>query len=165
MKIFFPLPPYLRGHSFAFWGTFIAGWTALPYREALQTVAPNTAVIGLFITALGWNGLFIIVNRTSLRIERKDWLWVLLIGVFSYAANYCAAQALLLLSPTIVMTLQRGEILIAMALGWLCFHERLTLTLWLGMLLVLLGIYVCNPEVCRSLGQIGILLFGRLVLQ
>ena len=105
-----------------------------------------SAVCGVFLFAFLFSLPGAWIHRDHLIWNRKTILGIFGVALFGIAGNYALCQALETSSATIFMVIARTEIVIAMILGWIFLEERVSIRLWIGVLLVMIGVMVMKTE-------------------
>ncbi|MGK5092386.1 DMT family transporter [Deltaproteobacteria bacterium TL4] len=121
-----------RGLLLAGTAMFTAGLTAIPHRIALESIAPLNVVFGMFLCGLGYTLLGIFLQRIRLSFDPNLIFSILSIAILGVCGNYAICNALIGISPTLAITVQRSDIIIAMILSWIVLKERVTPRLWVG---------------------------------
>mgnify|MGYP001157185808 CR=1 FL=1 len=135
-------PPYLLVPLFIIGG----GLYAIPYQISLKTMDLMSAVCGVFLFALIFSVPGAWIHRANIVLGKKTLLGIVAVALFGIAGNYALCRALEESSATLFMVIARTEIVMAMILGWMFLHERVSLRLWIGVLLVMVGVTVMKSE-------------------
>lgn len=144
---FLSLPKEYLGFALAIIAMISAGFTAIPFSLALETISPLTVVYGMFFWAFIFTLPGIWIQRLPLFFDRKHGLALVIFAILGVLGNYAICEALLGVSPTVAVVVQRGEIIIAMLLGWIILKERIGLRLWIGLALAIAGILLIRKDV------------------
>jgi len=74
--------------------------------------------------------------------EAAHWPWVAAVGVAGIVAHYCTARALTLADSGVVIPLHYLRVPLIAWLGWLIYDERVDIWLWIGGLVIFIGVMV-----------------------
>ena len=107
----------IKGKALASFSMICAGLAAIPYSIVLDAVAPLTIVYAMFIVAFILQVGSILLQKQKILVSPLVFIYLLVMGAFGVAGNYTIGRAILEISPTIAMTIQRSEIIIAMVLS------------------------------------------------
>jgi drug/metabolite transporter (DMT)-like permease len=80
-----------------------------------------------------------------------DWVWLILLGLLGGGAQVLVTRAWRLAPASILAPFDYTSIVLAMAFGYLWFHEEPSWTVWLGLPLVIgSGLYILHRERVRA---------------
>ena len=78
--------------------------------------------------------------------SRLEWGLSALFALFTIAGNQASAMAIHYLSPAVVTTIMRSEVVFITLMAWGFLGERVNLRFWAGVLLVMAGFYWMQPQ-------------------
>lgn len=135
------LPPAMVAFAAMLWGT-----DALWRTELLKTLTAPAIVFWEHVILVAVTGWLLWRDRHGVvRLDRADWLAVLVIGVgASAAATVLFTQAFRLASPTTVVLLQKAQPLVAIALASALLREPFPARFWPLLPVALLGAYLIS---------------------
>ena len=84
------------------------------------------------------------------RPQGQEWLWLILIGLFTHGAQYYLTRALQAEQIARVSQVNYLGLIYALALGYLLFGEQIPLLAALGMLLIVAGVVLGSLSVRRT---------------
>ena len=97
----------------------------------------------MFATVFSLPGAWI--QRGHFIPGRKSIAGVIAVALFGIAANYALSRSLETSSATLFIVIARTEIVMAMILGWLFLKEKVTVRLWIGVV-VMIGVILMKSE-------------------
>lgn len=127
-----------------FWigiGLFASVFSGLAYtavRKLKNTDQPISVV--LYFPMIATPVMTILCLFSFTMPQGIEWLFLLLIGIFTQIAQITLTKALHLESPSIIMPFKYLGAIYAFFLGYFVFNERLTFIVNMGIVLILLGV-------------------------
>jgi len=115
------------------------GLYAIPYQISLSSMNLMSAVCGVFLFAMVFSLPGAWIQRGHFVPGRKSIAGVVAVALFGIAANYALSRSLETSSATLFIVIARTEIVMAMILGWLFLKEKITVRLWIGVV-VMIGV-------------------------
>lgn len=137
-----------KGYLWLSIGVLCIGTFSIPYQQAVQHAKePVLAVFGLLCMAalFATPSLFKakLFPKGKFRLHFFIFLMMALAGILG---NAIYAYALLSISPAVGQVTQRSEILWVVFFSWLVFREPAGVGMWLGLLLIIVGIVVMQYQ-------------------
>lgn len=135
-----------KGILFALLSVIGGGLYAIPYRLSLNSVNALPVIWGVFLCAF----LFSLPGAWLARQQTK-YSWkiagiALATSIAGVLGNYSICQALNLSSPTLMVLLMRSEVIIAMILSWMFIKEVVTIRIFTGVVVIIVGILVMKLD-------------------
>ena len=125
------------------------GLYAIPYQISLSSMNLMSAVCGVFLFAMVFSLPGAWIQRGHFVPGRKSIAGVIAVALFGIAANYALSRSLETSSATLFIVIARTEIVMAMILGWLFLKEKVTVRLWIGVVVVMIGVILMKSEGLR----------------
>ena len=122
------------------------GLYAIPYQISLSSMNLMSAVCGVFLFAMVFSLPGAWIQRGHFVPGRKSIAGVVAVALFGIAANYALSRSLETSSATLFIVIARTEIVMAMILGWLFLKEKVTVRLWIGVVVVMIGMILMKSE-------------------
>lgn len=136
------------GFLFATLGALSAALFFIPYKQAVQSVAPEIFVMAMYLLSAGFSSIGLQFNQQKLRLNRVTCWAALGFAFLSVFGNYAVGRSLSLLDPAITVVVLRSQILLIIFLSWIFLKEALNQFFWIGALVALSGFLYMN-----NLGQ------------
>ena len=128
---------------YALLSALFAGATAVLAKAGMTGVSSNlaTALRTVVVLVFAWG---IVLARGEARgigqLTRQNWLFLALSGLATGASWLCYFRALQLGPVSRVAPIDKLSFVIAVALGLVLFHEKLTWPLGVGVVLIVVGV-------------------------
>ena len=131
--------------SFVFWAllsALFAGATAILGKKGIEGVPSNLAVaVRVAVVLIFATCIAIATKQTGIReLSGKTWLFLTLSGIATGASWICYFRALQLGPVSKVAPIDKLSFVLAMILGFVVLHEKPSVNLILGGLLVVAGV-------------------------
>lgn len=141
---------FSKGVFQALIATAMAALFIIPWKLATESGSPETMVLFLVVIAAILNNIVQAFQRGPSSLFKAPSKLELILGalfaVLTLVGNYCSAQAVSFLSPALVATIMRAEVIIIAVLALFFLREHITIRFWFGVLFVLLGFYIMAPK-------------------
>ena len=141
---------FRKGLFQALLATAMAALFIIPWKLATESGSPETMVLFLVVIAAVLNNIVQVFQRGPQSLFKAPSKLELLLGslfaILTLLGNYCSAQAVSFLSPALVATIMRAEVIIIAVLALIFLREHITVRFWFGILFVLLGFYIMAPQ-------------------
>lgn len=138
-----------KGVTFGLIASVLNAFFMVPWKIASGLGSPRDMVFLLVLVAAIQNLVAYVVSqgwRSLLeRPSRLEFLLAAALGFLTIMGNQCSAMSVTLISPAIVTTLLRAEVVFVSLLGWLILKERVPWNFWLGFAFVVLGMWLMQP--------------------
>lgn len=132
----------VKGYIWVGVGVLCLGLFSIPYQQAVQHATnPFVAAFGLLFSAAVFSvpNLFRIQWFPKGKFKLHCWVFFSL-AILGIIGNSFYAYALVSISPAVGQVIQRSEILWVVVCCWLFFKEPAGPSMWLGILLITVGI-------------------------
>ncbi len=147
-------PMQRKGFFFALTAMLCSAAFMVPWKlaSALGTAEDMVFILCLGAAIFSSLSLYARGGRKALLAHpsRLEWGLSLLFAAFTLAGNQASAMAIHFLSPAVVTTMMRSEVVFITLLALLFLREKVHGRFWVGVLLVLLGFYVMQPTLEAS---------------
>lgn len=123
----------------------------IPWKLA-ATSGPSAAdmVLVLCLGAASLNTISLFFQRPKsikqIKISGIEWRLSILFAVFTIIGNWASARSIYYLSPAVVTTLMRVEIIFVALIASYFLSEKINPRFWLGLFIVIAGFYVMQPS-------------------
>ncbi|SMF56674.1 DMT family transporter [Pseudobacteriovorax antillogorgiicola] len=143
------MPDYQKGLAFAFISAILAAGFMIPWKLAAGLGSTADMVLILVTSAAlintltlgfqqGWRGIIAPPSKLELILS-------LVFAIFTVAGNQASAEAINYLSPAVVTTIMRVEVIFIALLAWLLIKEMMNIRFWIAIGVVSLGFYIMQP--------------------
>lgn len=129
-------------HAWALLSALFAGVTAILAKKGVENVPPNLAVaVRVVVVVVFAVSIAIATKQTKLAIiDSRAWLFLVLSGIATGLSWLCYFRALSLGPVSSVAPIDKLSFVLAMVLGFVLLHEKLTWNLGLGAALIVSGV-------------------------
>lgn len=131
-------------HAWALLSALFAGITAILAKKGVENVPSNLAVAArVVVVAVFAMSIAVATKQTKLAvIDARAWLFLVLSGIATGLSWLCYFRALSLGPVSSVAPIDKLSFVIAMVLGFVFLHEKLTWNLGVGALLIIIGVLI-----------------------
>ena len=127
---------------FAILSAVFAALTSILAKIGIEGVNSNlaTAIRTMVVVVMAWGMVFLTHAQSGIsEISKKSWLFLILSGLATGASWLCYYRALQEGPASVVVPIDKLSILITIAFSWIVFHEKLTVKVAAGVLLITVG--------------------------
>lgn len=125
-----------------------AGFT-IPWKLASEIESPQNMVFMLLLTSSVMTlvgPLLVRKRKKDLKIpSRREVMISFLLGALTILGNQFFAMSINVMSPAIVTTILRSEVIFVSILAWIILKEPVSWNFFLGVIVLILGIWAMNP--------------------
>lgn len=121
-----------------------AGITAVLAKKGVETVPSNLAVaVRVAVVLIFAVGIAIVTRQTGVgRIDARAWTFLALSGIATGLSWLCYFKALELGPVAAVAPIDKLSFVVAVILGVVALHEKVTANVWIGCGLIAAGVLV-----------------------
>ena len=129
-------------HIWALCSAVFAGVTAILAKKGIENVPPNLAVaIRVSVVLVFAIAIALATKQTKVgEVDSKAWIFLILSGIATGASWLCYFRALSLGPVSSVAPIDKLSFVLAMGLGFVVLHEKVTWNLVTGAVLIVSGV-------------------------
>jgi len=140
-----------RGVLLAIVATILASGFMIPWKISTEHGSVPLMVLTLVLAAAIFNSAAVVKQHGIAKLWAKpnkvELTLGLVMAVFTLIGNFASAQAVSYLSPALVATLMRAEVIIVAIMAWIAMGEKIGHRFWLGVIIVIIGFLIMQPTV------------------
>ncbi len=130
-----------KGLLFALSASFLVSFFPLAFRELGRLHEPLLCILALFLVSFAFSSIPMVLKPSRFRLNKKAYIFVVIVGAISVVGNWSYMQALQMLEPAIASVIQRVELVFVAILGALFLAEKISVHLVVAIVFSLVGLF------------------------